>query len=275
MDKTTYRSILLMQRELKGSVDDDRIQDILTQLGLVSMSIEALSKSGIARVVSALRTEGKNELVKDLAKKLVKSWKRVATSKNPSTSIPSNSSIQPTPPNIPDGRLKIYSAFQRCFNIGVDKIPQSAICDLAAGLEAAINLLPGHDAISNNKEYIAKVRTLQFNLKKNTTLRSALILNKISAEVLVKMNSSELATTEQIEAAMKLKKDKEEACRLDWNTENLNKINEVANIDTSDFLFTCNSCKSTRTVSSQKQTRSACGKPATKRSQIAWGGARE
>jgi transcription elongation factor S-II len=110
------------------------------------------------------------------------------------------------------------------------------------------------------KAYTDKVRSLMFNLKKNTALTQSIILGQVSADDLVKMSSEQLAPPEaqkqKAEAAKKLL----DSRRLDWEQANEAKINEMCGIKgdlLAASLFTCSRCKSTKTTSTQKQTRSA------------------
>ena len=110
------------------------------------------------------------------------------------------------------------------------------------------------------KAYTDKVRSLMFNLKKNTALTQSIILGQVSADDLVKMSSEQLAPPEAQKQKAEAAKRLLDSRRLDWEQANEAKINEMCGIKgdlLAASLFTCSRCKSTKTTSTQKQTRSA------------------
>jgi transcription elongation factor S-II len=112
----------------------------------------------------------------------------------------------------------------------------------------------------DTKAYSDKARSLAFNLKKNKELCKDVILGSIEAEELVKMSSEQLASQELLKMRAAEAQKLIEASRLDWEQANEDKINEMCGIRgdlLKASLFTCGRCKSTKTTSTQKQTRSA------------------
>jgi transcription elongation factor S-II len=114
--------------------------------------------------------------------------------------------------------------------------------------------------LQNKTEYLGKARSMCFNIKKNVELTTQILLGQIEAGELVDMTSEQLASDES-------RKDREERARklldtsrLDWDQANEDKINEMCGIRgelLKASLFTCGRCKSHKTTSTQKQTRSA------------------
>ena len=108
--------------------------------------------------------------------------------------------------------------------------------------------------------YMDKARSLTFNLKKNADLRQQVLLGQVSADELVKMSPDQLAPAEKAKARDKMVEDLRNSRRLDWEQANEKKINEQCGIKgdlLKASLFTCGRCKSHKTTSTQKQTRSA------------------
>mmetsp|Transcript_62724 Transcript_62724/g.152707 ORF Transcript_62724/g.152707 Transcript_62724/m.152707 type:complete len:341 (-) Transcript_62724:1194-2216(-) len=141
-------------------------------------------------------------------------------------------------------------------------INESAIDHLlverATEVEAAIQTkFPRQDQQS---EYLAKARSLCFNVKKNTALATEIILGQLDATELVNMSVEQLASDEQKKKMEERTKTLFASKQLDWESQNEDKINKMCGI-TGDLLkaslFTCGRCKSTKTTSTQKQTRSA------------------
>jgi len=113
---------------------------------------------------------------------------------------------------------------------------------------------------SDRKGYADKARSLFFNLKKNKDLAVSLLLGQIEPKEIVEFTAEQLASDEikqkRQETAQKLIDSK----RLDWDQANEDKINQQCGIKgdlLNASLFTCGRCKSVKTTSTQKQTRSA------------------
>ena len=114
--------------------------------------------------------------------------------------------------------------------------------------------------LNNRTDYLGKARSLCFNIKKNMELTIQVVLGQIEAGELVDMSNEQLASDDA-------RKDREERARklldtsrLDWDQANEDKINEMCGIRgelLKASLFTCGRCKSIKTTSTQKQTRSA------------------
>jgi len=112
----------------------------------------------------------------------------------------------------------------------------------------------------DRKDYANKARSLAFNLKKNRDLCQEIILGHIEAEELVKMSSEQLASDETKKERQKQAQKLIDSKRLDWDQANEDKINQMCGIKgdlLKASLFTCSRCKSVKTTSTQKQTRSA------------------
>ena len=117
-----------------------------------------------------------------------------------------------------------------------------------------------HQNFRDRKDYADKARSLAFNLKKNRDLCQEIILGHIEAEELVKMSSEQLASDETKKERQKQAQKLIDSKRLDWDQANEDKINQMCGIKgdlLKASLFTCSRCKSVKTTSTQKQTRSA------------------
>jgi transcription elongation factor S-II len=141
-----------------------------------------------------------------------------------------------------------------------DGINASAVDHLvvqrATEVEASIQQHMGNDKSS----YSAKARSLCFNIKNNKKMGGEVILGQVSADDLVNMSTEELASDDKRKEREERRQHVMDTTRLDWERENESKINDMCGI-TGDLLkaslFTCGRCKSIKTTSTQKQTRSA------------------
>ena len=131
------------------------------------------------------------------------------------------------------------------------------LCLSRAGeVESAIDT----HARGDKSRYTEKIRSLAFNLKKNGPLRDRVLLGQVTPETLVTMTSEQLQTEEKAKATSETVKFLQESRRLDWEQANEDRINDQCGIKgdlKNASLFTCGRCKSTKTTSTQKQTRSA------------------
>ncbi|KAL7574864.1 hypothetical protein ACA910_010699 [Epithemia clementina (nom. ined.)] len=141
-----------------------------------------------------------------------------------------------------------------------DGINSEAVDQLLAPRAAEVEAALWELYINDKKGYGEKARSLVFNLRKNQPLTQQVILGQVSSEELVKLKSEELASAETRQAQAQEAKKLIDSKRLDWEQANEAKINEMCGIKgelLSASLFTCGRCKSTKTTSTQKQTRSA------------------
>jgi transcription elongation factor S-II len=268
-------------------VEDDQVEqgkDLLKQLDDVDISLDILSKSLIGTIVSKFKA---HEELGPPAKALVKKWKQVAkgggvSEKKPAAakqagkakaerrdSAISNESasaaaeeewagLQPYRQNICKKLHEIMAGSKG--DLVKDGINASAVDHLvvqrATEVEASIQ-----QHMKNDKaNYIAKARSLCFNIKKNKKLGGEVVLGQVSADDLVNMSTEELASDEKQKEREERRKHVMDTMRLDWERENESKINDMCGIKgdlLKASLFTCGRCKSIKTTSTQKQTRSA------------------
>jgi len=143
---------------------------------------------------------------------------------------------------------------------GEDGLDGAAINELALSRAGEVeNAIQVHSR-GEKTAYTGKARSLCFNLKKNDALRSSVLLGQTSGKEVTAMSADQLATSEKAKARADLVEDLRNSRRLDWEQANEKKINEQCGIKgdlLKASLFTCGRCKSIKTTSTQKQTRSA------------------
>jgi len=123
-------------------------------------------------------------------------------------------------------------------------------------VEVVVHILMQH----KNTPYTDKIRSLIFNMKKNTVIREKVIIGSITPSKLVIMPRNQLATDKITKERSKLITNLQDSRRLDWEQANESRINEMCGIKgdlLKASLFTCARCKSQKTTCTQKQTRSA------------------
>lgn len=249
----------------------ERCLDILQRLDELQIDLPILKSTLIGTAVSKFKNCPEEEVARK-AKLLVKKWKKTAKSQGLTTKASSVKHVtKVTPKKSSITIVKEEPATSGNFP-DLPKLREN-MCEKLNGILSCKEYNEGV-SIGKTKEiekeiqnstrdissYKDKCRSLLFNLKRNSSLRSRIMSGVVSAQRLMKMSSTELATQEKVAARQKLVEDIQDSRRLDWEQANEDKINEQCGI-TGDLLnaslFTCGRCKSTKTTSTQKQTRSA------------------
>lgn len=156
---------------------------------------------------------------------------------------------------------KLHQTFETSMeSLAKSGIHQDAIKDLTKSRAVEIEAACHSVAKGMKKNYLEKIRSLIFNLRKNQDLRDDVVLGKISSETLVTLPPEQLLSKEKSKERTEIVAKLKDSSRLDWEESNEDKINEMCGIKgelLKASLFTCGRCKSIKTTSTQKQTRSA------------------
>lgn len=138
-----------------------------------------------------------------------------------------------------------------------DSVPDESIADFL-GFQIEKSIMKMHNYDLRKDEYIAKARSLAFNLKNNEHLRSSIVDGTLPAEAIVYLSQEELATQEQKDSRAKDVADASLERRADYFKVARDKLCRDNGIDpNAGGEFTCGKCKSTKTSHYQMQTRSA------------------
>lgn len=279
---------LLKQLPAETAEAIERSRDILKRLDECTMTLDILTETLIGKEVNKLKS---HEKIGREAKALIKKWKKIAAAEKEGNGGPSTepapakrmgmderrdsmlsvgstgsafapeSEWEDLPPNRQNIAKKLYEFFllskPQLRKAGVHpSAVEKLTAPRAAEIEGAI-----HEAFSSNPQgYSDKARSLAFNLKKNKELTVDVVLGQVSAKDLVKFSTEQLASAEARKAREEEAQKHQDSKRLDWEQANEDKINEMCGIKgdlLKASLFTCGRCKSTKTTSTQKQTRSA------------------
>jgi len=167
--------------------------------------------------------------------------------------------------HLPPHRKNMATKFYTIFRTSETSLLETGLNSDSLGASLRRSATEVEDAIhvhsrGNRTNYSAKIRSLIFNLKSNGNLREKIILGFTSVHTLVNMSPADLATEEKNKERTKTVEKVQASMQLDWNDLNEDKINKQCGI-VGDLLkaslFTCGRCKSIKTTSTQKQTRSA------------------
>jgi len=165
---------------------------------------------------------------------------------------------------LPPHRINICKKFHTIFLMSKNELSkelnEAAVGQLCISRAAEVDAAIDTWSKGMKPTYMEKVRSLVFNLKKNGPLREQVILGQVSGDRLTRMSSEELLSEEKAKERDETVKHLQDSRRLDWDTANEKKINEMCGIKgdlLKASLFTCGRCKSVKTTSTQKQTRSA------------------
>lgn len=207
------------QSTLKSS-DEDGSKDILALLKSVPMTFEILKETKIAKTIK--RVEKKFSGLKYLVRDLIDKWRSIVKAKK---------KTEDKPLHLEDSRNRVIQILTEALG---DKT-------LSITIEAELHKC-------EQSTYASKVRSLKFNLSKNTELKNAVLSGEIKPEDLVKMNPRDMVTEERKVERKKLEQDLTDSRRSDWHA--------VHNAPKAG-MFKCKKCGSDKTMSHQMQTRSA------------------
>lgn len=272
------KEALLKEIPAKDDASVERCKDILERLSEVDMDLAILTQTLIGATVNKLK---KHEKLGQTAKRLVKGWKKKVENTTAEVSKPqkvkeenaerresmNDSEYDPKTEwmGLTSNRASMCEKFYSIFvsakpALLKQGVNQAAIPALtgprAAEMEGAIF----EGFARDKKAYMDKSRSICFNLKKNQPLTVSILLGQVEPKEVVKMSAEELASDEIKQKREETAKKLIDSKRLDWDQANEDKINNMCGIKgdlLSASLFTCGRCKSTKTTSTQKQTRSA------------------
>ena len=279
MTSTTTKTVQDLKASLSKELPCDtpesaeRARDLLARLDECTMTLQVLSETLIGTVVSKLKTHTE---LGETAKKLIKKWKKlakesgvasqtaqVARRDSTASAASTTSAEQDEWSDLPPARKNICTKLHSILELSKPDLTEwneHAVAQLCVSrtteIEASMQEKLGRD----RSAYMDKARSLCFNLKKNKSLREQVLMGSIAADNLVTMTSEQMAPKEKKEEREAQVKKLADSRRLDWEQANEAKINEMCGIKgelLSASLFTCGRCKSTKTTSTQKQTRSA------------------
>lgn len=189
----------------------------------------------------------------------------ISSSSSPHTSShedrPSISEWEHLPPLRKNTAKKLHETFLLSTNALLQsEIHADAVQSITQSRATEVETACHEYAKGIKQSYLDKVRSLIFNLKKNSNLRENVILGSTTPETLVQLLPEQLATAEKSKEISESLARLKDSRRLDWEQANEGKINEMCGIKgdlLKASLFTCGRCKSSKTTSTQKQTRSA------------------
>lgn len=293
MASATIRTVNELKESLSKELNKDdssseRCNDIIDQLDAVQdMSLAVLSETLVGTVVSKFKAHSDADVAAK-AKGLVKKWKQLAKQAGAGSATKAKAkpvaARKPAPSNapavaassssaegsaewnqLPPLRKNTANKLHQTFELSIASLTRSDIhidaikslnISRATEVEAAC-----HEYSKGIKQnYLEKIRSLIFNLKKNSDLRENVILGSTQPETLVTLGPEQLATAETNKERNETMEKLKDSRRLDWDQANEGKINEMCGIKgdlLKASLFTCGRCKSIKTTSTQKQTRSA------------------
>lgn len=284
-----------LSKELKNEdSSSEKCVDILDQLdGIKDITLKVLTETLVGTIVSKFKSNSDADVAAK-AKSLVKKWKQVA--KQSGVGKPTDAGKKPqtktkpaptkaTPPArqtstasmssttstssewdlLPPLRKNTANKLHTVLKMSSESLAKSGVHEDAVkslGISRTSEIEEACHNISKGQKqaYLDKIRSLVFNLKKNADLREQVLLGAIQAENLVQLPPELLLTADKMKKRDDETKKLKDSRRLDWEEKNEGKINEMCGIKgdlLKASLFTCGRCKSIKTTSTQKQTRSA------------------
>lgn len=258
--------VIQIQKSLNKMISDDgtgqeQALDLLKALQTLSIDLNILTKTHIGMTVNNLRKSSKDEEVINLAKTLIKNWKKFIAPANSNNKDPvagkkkevkeeKKPSVTSIPPqkshNLTDSvRLKCREMLQNAIQVteSMDMEGCASVEELATELEEAIY----SEFKNTDNRYKNRVRSRIANLKdpKNPQLSRNYICGVISAAKLAIMTAEEMASDEMKNVRNKFIKESIDDAQL-------------ATVQgTKTDLLKCGKCKKRNCTYNQIQTRSA------------------
>lgn len=288
-ESQTIKEVNNLKVALQRSKNPESTLDILAQLDKQPVNLDILQKTLIAKAVNSLTKKSPSDNVKSKGKELINKWKRIAkesgvasrsssNTSRPTKSVPEKQPVKKgiarqdsnafttqqdwskLPPLRKNICTKLLDTLFGSGSLGDDsQMPPDMLKELCASRSEEIETKI-YESLPEKDAYTKKARQLAFNLKKNKDLKELVVMGGLPAEKLVGMSAEELADDATKQERAKLIQDMNDSRRLDWDQANESKINETCGIRgelLNASLFTCGRCKSIKTTSTQKQTRSA------------------
>ncbi|KAG7214305.1 hypothetical protein INR49_023164 [Caranx melampygus] len=212
----------------------DGALDLLRELKNIKMSLETLQSTRVGMSVNAVRKQSSDEEVQNLAKTLIKSWKKLlGVKKSGETPTTPTSPTSPAPPTqMTTGPLEwtVSTLQHRLKNISFHMINTIF-----------------QEFKSTDMKYKSRLRSRISNLKdqKNPDLRRNVLCGNISPERIASMTAEEMASAE-------LKQIREALTKESIREHQLSKVG-----GTETDMFICNKCHGKNCTYTQVQTRSA------------------
>jgi hypothetical protein len=223
----------------KADVSDSHsgVKDVLQALEKLSgITQQIIKETKLGSTLKDLKGkyDKENPELGKLITNILRAWTKIVTTKKgkvdgpvvvpaASSAAPKVHAVQPIAPREPlqPQRQKIVDLLSKTLAGDVAKAKESAEA-VGFAVEELCWIKYPCDKSGKQTDYSAKIRTLNFNLKKNEVLRAKLLNNSVSATQLLKMSAEELASSHVLEVRAIDAAEDEAARRQDWS-ENLKK----------------------------------------------------
>ncbi|XP_072026880.1 transcription elongation factor A protein 1-like isoform X2 [Amphiura filiformis] len=245
---------------------DDQVNamDLLQSLKDLPITLEILQKTRIGMSVNSLRKQSKHDEVINLAKQLIKGWKKLLPAQDkkkaedsdrssPSSQVSGSGDGNgqdrsfPAPPTNDSVREKCRSMLCNALKVPVEGIEDTSDFQDAEELAGIIEDCIFTEFTDTNMKYKNKVRSRVMNLKdvKNPGLRHQVLTGQIKPEKIAVMSAEEMASDELKEV------------RKEQTKEAIREHQMAQTGGTKTDLLQCGKCKKRNCTYNQVQTRSA------------------
>lgn len=238
----------------------EAVADVLKALSKAPVTVPILHELKCGAIVSKLRKHG-DATVATEAKILMKQWKGLATAAGVPRAAPPAPKAPPPPKHAFAEELhdatRVAARKKLQTTLGEGSEDQGPSYRAAETVERALHTKWPHlEQPDQKRDYVAKLRQLSFNLKKNAELRDQITSSQLSPEKLLELDADQLATKAVQEERKKMADFQHDSRSLDWQKKNYNRLDESIGIDNKKCMYPCGKCKSTKVSNYEKQTRS-------------------
>lgn len=242
-----------------SSEEQENALDILQSLKDLPISLEILQKTRIGMSVNSLRKQSKHDEVINLAKTLIKGWKKLLPAqekkKAPTEDSDRSSPVSgdkdersyPAPPTNDSVREKCRGMIANALKVPVEGVEDKSDFQDADELAGVIEDCIFTEFTDTGMKYKSRVRSRVMNLKdlKNPGLRHKVLTGEIKPEKMAIMTRDQMASDELIQI------------RKDFTKEGIKDHQLAMTSGTKSSLLQCGKCKMRDCTYNQVQTRSA------------------
>eukprot|EP01036_Dinobryon_divergens_P026955 gene26955-35656_t len=217
----------------------ESLSDCLSAMSSIQITPDLIKELKLGNIVSSLKDKLETVAVDKSAEEAVRataeslssscktillSWKRIIEATKQQQKARSSIGSKDSKSSVIPAAVSVVGGDEKA---NQPTIPAAKISDRAGKIELQI-----HSKFPNERDYVAKAKSLSFNLKKNEqALRKSVLNGSVTAAMLVSMSSTQLATHELLEKREKISEDNAESRRTDWLEENKRSIQTTIGID--------------------------------------------
>jgi hypothetical protein len=231
---------IALEKALEGDSRQE-LMEILFATEKLKVTEALVNETKIGKTVKSVTSKyNKTDELAKKAQSILKEWTRIAKEEGKNGKSVGKASSAPAVPQVPSvnvGKMieALSEARQKIFHLLVDSLSSSdpakakakEVQETSYYVEKALDV--AHPSLG--KDYIPRARTLLINMKKNASLRGAILSGALTPEELVVKPIAELGNEEFLKRREAMRLEEFESKRLDWEKANAEEIKLSLGVD--------------------------------------------